>query len=262
MPRTILITGSTDGIGLQTAKALAAQGHKILLHGRSSAKLEDAAAEVEGASEIYRADLSRKSDVEEMARAIVKTHKTLDVVINNAGVFKTSQTVTADGFDMRFVVNAFAPLLLTRLLLPIIPSAGRVVNVSSAAQMPVDLEALAGQGALDDFGAYAQSKLALTIWTQEWAKTLPNGPVIVAVNPGSLLASKMVTEGFGMPGNDIQIGVSILQEAALGRSFEAASGAYFDNDAGRFSLPEASAQIAGKARSVFQALEAAISAWQ
>jgi len=135
------------------------------------------------------------------------------------------------------VVNLFAPYLLTNLLLPTMPAEGRVVNLSSAAQASVDLDALSGARRLDDMGAYAQSKLGLTMWSRSLAEKLPNGPAIIAVNPGSLLASKMVKEGFGVPGKDLGIGVDILCRAALSPEFADASGAYFDNDIGDFSAP-------------------------
>ncbi len=239
MTKTILITGATDGIGLLTAKNLAAEGHTILLHGRSADKLARARKEVVGTTETYIADLSRMADVTAMAQDIRKAHDRLDVIINNAGVLKTPNTQTEDGFDIRFMVNTFAPYALTRALLPIVPKDGRIVNLSSAAQAPVDIDAMLGRRQLDDMGAYAQSKLAITIWSREMAKELPDGPVVVAVNPGSLLASKMVKEGFGVAGSDLQIGAGILREAALGASFEDASGAYFDNDSQRFAQPHA-----------------------
>ncbi|MEO0623741.1 MAG: SDR family NAD(P)-dependent oxidoreductase [Pseudomonadota bacterium] len=241
MSKTILITGATDGIGLLTAQMLAGQGHRVLLHGRSAAKLAAAAEAVGGETESLVADLSRPADVAQMATQILARHQRLDVLINNAGVYKTPHPRTTDGQDVRFVVNTLAPYVLTKRLLPIIPKDGRVVNLSSAAQAPVDLDAMAGQRALEDFAAYAQSKLAITIWTREMAKTHPEGPVMVAVNPGSLLASKMVKEGFGVAGNDLSIGAEILCKAALDPAFATASGAYFDNDAGRFSDPHGAA---------------------
>lgn len=255
MTKTILITGATDGIGLLTAKNLAAEGHTILLHGRSTAKLEAATKEVGGTTQSYSADLSRMADVTAMAAAIRKDHTQLDVVINNAGVLKLKDTRTADGLDARFMVNTFAPYVLTRALLPIIPTDGRIVNLSSAAQAPVNLDAMQGRVQLDDMGAYAQSKLAITIWSREMAKDLADGPVVVAVNPGSLLASKMVKEGFGVAGNDLQIGADILREAAIGASFADATGKYFDNDSQQFAQPHAAALDAQHNADVMQVIE-------
>lgn len=193
-----------------------------------------------------------------MAANILKQHDRLDVVINNAGVYKTAETKTAEGYDVRFAVNTFAPYALARRLLPIIPKDGRIVNLSSAAQARINVDAMAGRAELDDMNAYAQSKLALTIWSQELARELPDGSVVVAVNPGSLLASKMVKEGFGVAGNDLQIGADILSKAALDESFADASGKYFDNDAGRFAEPDPAASDAAHVKSDMGGIEAAI----
>ncbi len=258
MSKTILITGATDGIGLLTAKTLAELGHTVLLHGRSADKLKAAQAEIGGTTETFVADLTDIAAVRAMAADIRAAHSNLDVLINNAGVLKLGNPMTADGLDARFVVNTFAPYVLTQDLLPIIPADGRVVNLSSAAQAPVDLKALHGRLRLDDMDAYAQSKLAITIWTREMAKDLPTGPVMVAVNPGSLLASKMVKEGFGVAGNDLSIGANILRDAALDASFATASGKYFDNDSGRFANPHSAALDAGHSMAVMQAIQDAV----
>ncbi|WP_171179798.1 SDR family NAD(P)-dependent oxidoreductase [Ruegeria sp. HKCCD8929] len=257
MTKTILITGATDGIGLLTVKNLAAEGHTILLHGRSAEKLEAAARQVGGDPETFRADLSRLSEVRALVEAVLSRHDRLDVLINNAGVYKTPRTHTPEGLDVRFMVNTIAPYLLTRQLLPIIPATGRVVNLSSAAQAPVDVRAMRGQRTLDDMGAYAQSKLAITIWTREMAKEHPDGPVFIAVNPGSLLASKMVKEGFGVAGNDLQIGADILRRTALSDAFSDASGKYFDNDSGGFASSHAGALDPHSVADVMSAIEEA-----
>ncbi len=159
------------------------------------------------------------------------------------------------------MVNTLAPYLLTQRLLPLMGQSGRIINLSSAAQAPVDPRALAGQIRLsDDFNAYAQSKLALTIWSRQLARQHPQGPVIVAVNPGSLLGSKMVREGFGVAGGDIGIGAEIVIRAALAEEFDTASGRYFDNDAGRFASPHPDALDPEKSASVLSAIEATLAA--
>ena len=257
MAKTILITGTTDGIGLLTAQTLAKQGHRILLHGRNAGKLETAANEIGGNTTSYLADFAQLDDVEAMATKILEDQGVLDVLINNAGVLKGPVTTTASGHDLRFVVNTFAPYILTKRLLPLMPKEGRVVNLSSAAQARVNIVAMTdGAAGVADMDAYAQSKLAITIWSREMAKELPDGPVVVAVNPGSLLASKMVKEGFGMEGNDLAIGADILCRAALDEEFAAASGKYFDNDAGIFAEPDLAALDVQHSTAVMDAIKA------
>ncbi|MFC1750594.1 SDR family NAD(P)-dependent oxidoreductase [Pseudomonadota bacterium] len=265
MQKTILITGSTDGIGLETAKMLASMGHHILLHGRNPAKLEEAKTALSGLTdggriESYVADLSNMVDVEQLAKAVTKQHAKLDVLINNAGVFKTPAPITPDGRDVRFMVNTFAPYLLTQRLLPLLGRSGRIVNLSSAAQSPVNLEALAGHDRLpDDFDAYAQSKLALTMWSRAMALSLEDeGPIIIAVNPGSLLGTKMVKQGFGVDGKDIQIGADILTRLALADEFETASGKYFDNDSDQFASPHPDALNPEKSEGVVRTIKAVL----
>lgn len=264
MPKTILLTGATDGIGLETAKMLIQKGHRVLLHGRNPAKLEAAEKTLtslagSGKTERYVADLSRMADVEGLARAVGEKHAKLDVLINNAGIFKTADVVTEDGLDVRFVVNAIAPYLLTRQLLPLFDPSGRVINLSSAAQAPVDPKALAGQTKLDDMTAYAQSKLALTMWSRCLALSQgEKGPVVIAVNPGSMLGSKMVQEAFGVAGGDVQVGAEILTRAALDEDFASASGQYFDNDKGQFGPPHPDALDLKKSNEIVCAIEAVL----
>ena len=262
MQKTILVTGSTDGIGLETAKILVSMGHHVLLHGRNPAKLEQvenalSALANNGRVESYMADLSRMADVETLAQAITERHNQIHVLINNAGVFKTPDAITQDGLDVRFAVNTLAPCLLTKRLLPLFGSSARIINLSSAAQSPVNTEALMGRVRLsDDLEAYAQSKLAITMWSRHMALMLKeNAPAFIAVNPGSLLGTKMVKEGFGMVGKDIGIGADILIRASLSDEFETASGQYFDNDSGSFVSPHRDALDPQKTEEVVRAIE-------
>ncbi|REL27712.1 SDR family NAD(P)-dependent oxidoreductase [Thalassotalea euphylliae] len=247
MKKTILITGATDGIGLVTATMLAEQGHHVLIHGRSTEKLAALKAQLESLTvdgeravtvSSYQADLSKLTDVALMAAQIKTERTSIDVVINNAGVFHTPETMTADGFDMRFMVNTFSPYLLTKLLLPLMKGNGRVVNLSSAAQAPVNVQGMVAGDHLTDNAAYAQSKLAITMWTNALAaQRSDNEPLYVAINPKSFLGSKMVKEAYGVAGGDLRLGADILVRAALSDEFNDANGQYFDNDNECFASP-------------------------
>lgn len=268
MTKKILVTGATDGIGLETAKKLVAQGHQVLLHGRNQAKLATAEtmlanlrqeAGADAVIESFVADLSVMSDVVQLANDIAQKHSTIDVVINNAGVFTTPQRETADGLDVRFAVNTIAPYLLTKHLMPLLGAESRVVNLSSAAQSPVDVSALAGNGQLSDGAAYAQSKLALTMWSRVMGLALKEtGPMIVSINPASMLGSKMVKDAYGVAGGDLTIGADILCLAALSDDFAGAFGLYFDNDIGQFSQPHPDALNEAKAQQVVDTIDAVL----
>ncbi len=245
--KTILITGATDGIGLETAKILVSRGHDVLLHGRNPNKLaavHDQLAPLAGgrALDTFVADLADMAQVNALATAVSTSRERLDVLINNAGVLKTSRPTTDDHLDVRFVVNTLAPYLLMKRLQAAMDSTGRVVNLSSAAQERVDLDALASPARLSDFSAYSQSKLAITMWSNQLGTSRgDNDPSVVAVNPGSMLATNMVRDAFGSARASVGVGAQILVEAALSDSFASASGKYFDNDQGRFASPHADA---------------------
>lgn len=235
----ILITGSTDGIGKLLAKKLAHEGHHVYLHGRNADKLtkvidtiktETGNANISG----FVADFSNLNDVKRMAAEVIEKTPQLDVLINNAGIFKTSQPLNADGMDVRLVVNYLAPYVLTNQLLPQLEKAQnpRIVNLSSAAQAPVSLAALQGKAHLDTNEAYAQSKLALTMWSFDLAKELGSRISVIAVNPGSLLNTKMANDAYGQHWSSADKGVNILYDLSLSKEYEGVTGKYFDNDLG------------------------------
>lgn len=261
MSKTILITGATDGIGLETAKLLRSEGHNLLLHGRNDGRLaaaRDSIAAIGGPGRIrtYRADLSSIGALQRFAREIKENEPALDVLINNAGVFAMEDPVTSDGLDARFAVNTIAPYILARELTELLGASGRIVNVSSAAQAPVSLEALKGGQRLSDNDAYAQSKLAITMFSRHLADEFGNaGPAVIAVNPGSLLGSKMVKQAYGMQGKDLSIGAEILGRAATSPEFNDASGRYFDNDSGQFRNPHSDASDPAKNAALVEAID-------
>lgn len=265
MKKTILITGSTDGIGLQTAKKLIKLGHNVLIHGRNKVKLEaikQELSQINNQTEIqsYSADLSDINEVRGLAAQVIQEHKKLDVLINNAGVFVVPNKVTQDGLDVRYVVNTIAPYLLTQLLMPIMDVESRVINLSSAAQAPIDPSELSNPSTLSDGEVYAKSKLALTMWSFQLAQSLgDNGPLIIAVNPASMIGSKMVNQAYGVEGKSLDVGADVLAKAALSDEFSNASGKYFDNDYGQFKSPHPDANDEKKTAELTQYIELLLS---
>ena len=129
--KTILITGSTDGVGRYVAAKLAAAGAKVLIHGRDEERAQSLADEIRGRGHgeptFYQADLSSLADVRQLAGAVTSDHKRLDVFISNAGIGSQNggrgRQTSADGFELRFAVNYLSGFLLARLLLPRIKAA-------------------------------------------------------------------------------------------------------------------------------------------
>ena len=239
--KTILLTGGTDGIGKLTAVKLAGEGHKVLVHGRDRQKLKNTVSEIQNSTENkaiigHICDLSDFNNVRVLIKQLSEEYPKIDVIINNAGVFKSHISKNKDNLDIRFAVNYFAPYLLTNGLFPLLAKSNspRIINLSSAAQSTVSIEALAGKEPLSASDAYAQSKLDLTMRSFYLAKKLTHLNVI-AVNPGSLLDTKMVHEAYGQYWSSAEKGANIVFDLAVLTKYDKSSGKYFDNDIGDFS---------------------------
>lgn len=204
--RTVLVTGATSGIGLETARRFAAQDVRLLLHARDAGSGEQAVETlVKGGADPLRlhvltADFSRLSEVHALAGLVARDHPRLDVLVNNAGVAgPVSRVLTADGHEFTFQVNYLAPYLLTRLLWePLTSTPGsRVVNVSSLLHRSGHIHwgDLGYAGRYSPVAAYAQSKLALTLFTKGLAEYGQSGPEAVAVHPGTVKTPVMQMYG-------------------------------------------------------------------
>lgn len=251
MSKVILITGSTDGIGKLAAIKLAKEGHTIYLHGRNEAKLNrliEAVKQDSSNKEIHGvvADFSDLRSVYKMIQNLSANLAQIDVLVNNAGIFKTANPINEMGLDVRIAVNYYAPYILTNGLLPLIKKSahGRVINLSSAAQSPISNDLLTGINQFSDQEAYAQSKLAILMWSFYLAKNEPTLNVI-ALNPGSLLNTKMVMEAYGKSWSSAEKGADIIFDLALYEKYNNDSGKYFDNDIGKFgeAYPDAYNQL-------------------
>jgi NAD(P)-dependent dehydrogenase (short-subunit alcohol dehydrogenase family) len=232
---TVLITGATDGIGHETARALLSRGYTVLLHGRTEAKAAAAAAALskEGAAVPVFGDLSVLSQVRALAKAVEALAPTLDVLINNAGVFMERRVLTVDGQEQTLHVNHLAPALLTHLLLPALTRApqGRVVNVSSVAhgRGHLDLEDLTFANAFTGYGAYAASKLANVLFTHALARQLAGTAVTVnALHPG-VITTKLLQKGFNASGASVESGARTSVSCATEPGLSKVTGAYFSD---------------------------------
>jgi NAD(P)-dependent dehydrogenase (short-subunit alcohol dehydrogenase family) len=236
--KSVLVTGASDGIGLETARQCLQQGCKVLVHGRNPEKARRAAArlsaEVAGArADAVWGDLGDMAQVVGLARQIAAVTPLLDVLINNAGVYERRRRITVDGFEATMAVNHFAPFLLTRALLPQLQSApaARIVSVSSIAHHSgsLDLNDLDYERHYDPYGAYAASKLANILFTVELAKRLRATRVTAnALHPG-VIGTKLLRSAFNMQGASVQAGARTSVYLATSAEVAGVTGKYFDD---------------------------------
>ncbi len=139
-----------------------------------------------------------------------------------------------------------APFVLSETLIPLLKKSSRprLINLSSAAQSPVSNEVLTGKTQKPQGETYAQSKLALTMWSFYLAKEFSDIAVI-AVNPGSLLNTNMVKEAYGRYWSSADKGAKILYDLAVSEEYEGVTGKYFDNDKGAFGRAHSDAYDEG-----------------
>ncbi|MCI0776685.1 MAG: SDR family oxidoreductase [Chloroflexi bacterium] len=220
--RTCLITGATNGIGKETAIALAKMGASVVLVARDERKGRAAQSELKersGAdSELLLADLASLADVRRLAEEYRSRHDKLHVLINNAGAYNSKRELSKDGYEMTIAVNHLAHFLLTDLLLDVIKASApaRIINVSSGAHSGAkmdfdDLQAESGYGV--GMRAYGQSKLANVLFTNELARRLEGANVAVnSLHPG------VVRTGFGRNAKGIIGGVFAVFQF-VGRPF-------------------------------------------
>jgi NAD(P)-dependent dehydrogenase (short-subunit alcohol dehydrogenase family) len=189
-PKTILITGASDGIGAASARALTAKGHQVLIVGRSPSKT--AAVAREARAEPFVADFSRLDEVRALADQVkAALGGRLDVLANNAGGIFGDRTITEDGYEYTFQVNHLAPFLLTQLLLDELREVGgTVVNTSSIASRlfgHLDIDDLDNARAYSPSKAYGDAKLANILFTRGLhARVHDQGIATMAFHPGTV----------------------------------------------------------------------------
>ncbi len=239
MPRVALVTGSTDGIGRQTAYELAARGFRVILHGRNKPKVDRALAELRSGLpnaefDGVAFDLGVLASVRRGAESVLQIAPELHVLVNNAGIFANERVVTGDGIEATIAVNFIGPFLLTQLVTPrLIESAteapSRVVNVSSIAHTRGRIEM--GNFPLErdwtGYRAYAQSKLANVMHAIGIAaRNDPAKLVAYSLHPG-VIETKLLRLGFGpVRADSVEAGAQTSVRLASSDAVPAPSGAY------------------------------------
>ena len=237
---TILITGATDGLGRALASRLAADGHRLIIHGRSLDRLNAAADEIasDGAArpEIVVADLAELAQVRRLADEVGERTDRLDVFVSNAGIGSgepdgRERRTSADGYELRFAVNYLAGFLLTCELLPFLQASApaRIINVASLGQHPLDFDDLMLERGYDGTRAYAQSKLAQIMSGFELADRLPAGEVTVnSLHPSTYMPTKMVLQEIGHHVDSLEDGVAATYRLVTDPALADTTGRFFD----------------------------------
>ncbi|MBZ0200018.1 MAG: SDR family NAD(P)-dependent oxidoreductase [Ignavibacteriaceae bacterium] len=241
--KIVLITGSTDGIGQQTAIELARMGAKVIIHGRTETKALETVAQLsqrigKGELDWVGGEFTSFSEVKKMAEEINNRYDKLDVLINNAGVYKREKIITTDGFETTFQVNHLSHFLLTNLLLDILQKAEhpKVIVVSSVAHMraKLDFKNLNAEKSFDAYGQYAVSKLANILFAKKLSYNLNGTAVKVnSLHPG-VIKTKLLSQGFELSGSKVQFGASIPTFLAADPHASEINGQYFSK---HFDLP-------------------------
>lgn len=243
MERVVLVTGSTDGIGRQTARQLAAGGLKVIVHGRSKPRVDAAIAGLKeelpgGVFEGVAFDVGTLAGVRRGADQVLAIAPKLHVLVNNAGIFASERVLNADGIETTFAVNYLGPFLLTELLGPRLTdsaepgAASRVINVTSVAhtrgRIHVDDPQLASSWT--GYAAYAQSKLAQVMHAITLAERHEPAKLLAySLHPG-VVGTKLLRQGFGpVQGITPEAGARTSVMLAGGLTEDEPSGTYYSD---------------------------------
>ena len=237
--KTILITGSTDGVGRRVALHLAGAGAEVLVHGRDRARGDGLVAEMRAGGNdkgrFYPADLSSLAEVRLLAKAVLDRHPRLHLLINNAGIgggpARQRRDTSRDGHELRFAVNYLSGFLLTRLLLDRLKasSPARIVNVASLGQHPLDFDDVMLTRGYDGGRAYAQSKLAQIMFTFDLARELAgSGVTVTSLHPATYMDTTMVRHSGVSPMSSVEEGAKAILNLAVSPKTEGETGVFYN----------------------------------
>ncbi len=257
--KTVLITGSTDGLGREVATRVAALGAHVIVHGRNAergkAVVDEITAAGKGSARFHAADFASIAGVRAFAAEVKRDHPRIHVLINNAGVLVPrgeARRTSADGHELHFAVNYLAGWVLTHELRPNLERAApsRVISVASMSQSPIDFDDVMLERPGAAARGYGQSKFAQILMTVELAPEFSaRGVTLVALHPATLMNTNMVTAGGMAARSTVNQGAdAVMQLVTLA---ELPAGAYYNGL--RVATPHAQAADA-EARARLRAL--------
>jgi NAD(P)-dependent dehydrogenase (short-subunit alcohol dehydrogenase family) len=241
---TVLITGATDGLGRALADHLAAEGFRLILHGRNPDRLAATAADIAEQHDVAQpstvlADLASLREVRELSAEVASLTDRLDAFVSNAGIGSgepegRQRAVSVDGYELRFAVNYLAGFDLTLRLLPLLRAANgaRVVNVASLGQSPIDWDDVMIERNYSGSRAYGQSKLAQITSTFTFADKLSaagiTGVTVNSLHPSTLMPTKMVTLEYGRTVDTLEAGEAATRRLVTDPELATTTGKFFD----------------------------------
>src|SRR5262249_29548451 len=237
--KTVLVTGSTDGVGRLVARRLADQGARVLIHGRDRTRgehwLNEIRAAKRGSAVFLPADLSSLAEVRRLAGTVRQECERLDILINNAGIGSGGSAgkreVSQDGQELRFAVNYLAGFLLTRVLLPVLMlgKPARIVNVSSIGQHPIDFDDVMLTRGYSGSRAHDQSNLAPIMFTFDRARELdPATATANCLHPATYMATTMVRQSGVTPIGTVEEGAQAILNLAVADEPDRRSGEFYN----------------------------------
>jgi NAD(P)-dependent dehydrogenase (short-subunit alcohol dehydrogenase family) len=236
---TVFITGATDGLGRALALRLAAEGYKLVLHGRDPGKVAQLGVEANEAATGPRArtvlaDLADLGQVRRLAEDVADAADRLDVFVSNAGIGSglpagRGRMTSVDGYELRFAVNYLAGFRLTLDLLPLLRAPARIVNVASIGQHPIDFDDLMIEHGYTGQRAYGQSKLAQIMSGFTLAAQLPAAEVTVnSLHPATYMPTKIVMQEVGHQVDSLDTGVNATHRLVTDPSLAGVTGRFYD----------------------------------
>jgi NAD(P)-dependent dehydrogenase (short-subunit alcohol dehydrogenase family) len=235
--KIMLVTGSTDGIGRQTAVDLARMGAHVIVHGRNPERASEALDFVRsttGSKEVSAAygDLGSMDEIRQMAEDLKRKVDRIDVLVNNAGVYKNERILSNDGIELTFAVNHLSYFFLTGLLFDLVLTApgGRIVNVASQAHSSqLDFENLEGEKHYEAYDAYARSKLCNLLFTYKLASMLAGSTTTANVLHPGVISTKLLHAGWGSGGSRLSEGSKTSVYLSASPEVDGINGKYFVN---------------------------------